>query len=189
MYTLEAGLAVCALALLSLLPLPLYTHLRSPIIPSTRPPPDNTVGGLAKRIVVIVADGLRADAVIDSHSNVITAEFLNRTITTKRGRFGWSTVREPTESRPAHGQLLCGVDEDPTALWRGWNSYPTKPDSVLTRASFAVAIGGPDVVPHFTGRNVYVEVFAQSAYSQPGMYIYVYQIHALTHIHIHTSLE
>src|SRR5258708_6670487 len=132
MYTLELGLAACALAILSLLCVPIFSHLRSNIVHHTRPNVENANGGLAKRIVIIVADGLNLGSVGQDFLKDATKGRDIRTI---------SWVDPPTESRTGHGQLLCGVDEDPTALYNAWSKYPRIPDSVLKRAPFAVAIG------------------------------------------------
>lgn len=156
MYTPEYGLAGTAIALLSLLSVPLYSHLRTPIITWTRPVLDNHVGGLAKRVVVIVSDGLRHDVSMDR---------LNDGLNYKPIIKGESWAEAPTESRPAHGQFLCGVGEDPQALFEQWTRFPRTPDNVLRNAQFAVAIGAPDVVPFFGGRNVHMESFPKSDYS------------------------
>lgn len=162
MYTTEYGLAGTAVALLSLLSVPLYSHLRTSIIPWTRPVLDNNVGGLARRVVVIVSDGLRADQPLDKLSNGLGYKSIIKTT---------SWVEAPTESRPAHAQFLCGVSEDPQAIFDQWTRFPRTPDNVLRNAQFAVAIGAPDVVPFFGGRNVHMETFPQSFYSQGNISI------------------
>jgi phosphatidylinositol glycan class N len=167
MYTAEYGLAAIAIALFSLLSVPLYSHLRTNIFPWTRPVLDNNVGGLAKRVVVIVCDGLEAEAAL-RHFTKLESELNYKPIVKTT-----SLVEPPTESRAAHGQLLCGVGEEPKALLTGFKRYTRQPDSVLREAPFAVAIGAPDVVPFFTGANVHVDTFPPSDYHSIGISQYI----------------
>ena len=157
MYTAEYGLAAIAVAMLAMLNIPLYSHLRSSNVPWTQPPVDNTVGGLVKRVVVIVIDGLRYD--LYEPGSASSGALVHT-----------GHVNAPTESRPAHAQLLCGVDEDPRGIFNNWQGFPegNAPDSVLRRAPFAVAIGGPDVVPYFVGRHVYTDTFNPAMYKEQG---------------------
>ncbi|KAK4393030.1 GPI ethanolamine phosphate transferase 1, partial [Sesamum angolense] len=70
----------------------------------------------AKRLVLLVADGLRADKFFepDSDGNY-RAPFL-RSVIKERGRWGVSHARPPTESRPGHVAILLGLYEDPSAV-------------------------------------------------------------------------
>ena len=64
----------------------------------------------SKRVVFIVADGLRADTFFLSH-----APFLLEDAAMKRGSWGVSHTRVPTESRPGHVAMLAGFYEDVSA--------------------------------------------------------------------------
>jgi phosphatidylinositol glycan class N len=58
----------------------------------------------------MVADGLRADSFFLS-----SAPFLLQDVATKRGSWGVSHTRVPTESRPGHVAMLAGFYEDVSA--------------------------------------------------------------------------
>ena len=64
-------------------------------------------------------DGLRADRFfeMDMHGKS-RAPFL-RDIMTKRGSFGISHTRVPTETRPGHVALAAGIYEDVSAVTKG----------------------------------------------------------------------
>ncbi|KZO90839.1 hypothetical protein CALVIDRAFT_542309 [Calocera viscosa TUFC12733] len=118
-------------------------------LPPSIPPP-------ASRLVLIVADGLRADSLFTlspfplvPSSPAIPAPHLRQTAAT-RGAFGISHTRVPTESRPGHVALLGGMYEDPSAVTTGWTANPVNFDSVLNQSSAAFAFGSPDILPIFT---------------------------------------
>ena len=85
----------------------------------------------AKRVVVIVADGGRADMVFDGTNR---AESISKTsplaahirakILAGETSWGVSHTRVPTESRPCHASLLGGIYEDPSAVTKGWQQNP-----------------------------------------------------------------
>ncbi|XP_043199492.1 GPI ethanolamine phosphate transferase 1-like [Amphibalanus amphitrite] len=140
-----------------LLPLGLVTHLvflasifdiyfTSPIVHGMapqkplQPPP-------AARLVLISADGLRADKFYSRGADGRPlAPFLCRMART-RGVWGVSHTRVPTESRPGHVALVAGVYEDPSAVTRGWQENPVPFDTVFNQSSHTWAWGSPDIVP------------------------------------------
>ncbi|EEY63313.1 GPI ethanolamine phosphate transferase, putative [Phytophthora infestans T30-4] len=99
-------------------------YFTSPVVPHvesvvyTDSPP-------AKRVVVFVADGCRAD------------------------NWGVSHTRVPTESRPGHVALFAGMYEDVSAVTKGWADNPVDFDSVFNQSSSAFLFGSPDIVPMF----------------------------------------
>ena len=89
-------------------------YFTSPIIPSSRHhAPDYTAP--AKRLVLFVADGLRAESI---YGHPERAPFLNK-VASSLGSWGTSHTKLPTESRPGHVALIAGMFEDPSAITRG----------------------------------------------------------------------
>ncbi|KAL3526014.1 hypothetical protein ACH5RR_014386 [Cinchona calisaya] len=118
-------------------------HGMEPVTPRFKAP--------ARRLVLLVADGLRADKFFepDSDGN-FRAPFL-RSVIKERGRWGVSHARPPTESRPGHVAIIAGFYEDPSAVTKGWKANPVEFDSVFNRSRHTISYGSPDIVPIFCG--------------------------------------
>lgn len=114
-------------------------HGMSPVISTLNPP--------AKRLVLFVADGLRAEAIFGKE-NEKQASFLTD-ILKYEGSWGIAHTRVPTESRPGHVAMLAGIYEDPSAILKGWKSNPVNFDSVINQSTNAWAWGSPDIVSIF----------------------------------------
>ncbi|KAJ8952590.1 hypothetical protein NQ318_004137 [Aromia moschata] len=105
----------------------------------------------AKRLVLIVADGLRADAVI-GESKAYRIPFLSKI--RESGTWGVVHTRVPTESRPGHVAMMAGIYEDPSAIFKGWKTNLVDFDSVIAQSTNAWCWGSPGVVDLFSKDNL-----------------------------------
>ena len=143
------GLALAALLVHAILLVSIFDIYFTSPVESGLEPQYYSLEPPAKRLVLFVADGLKADTVFSLDSEGQSPAPFLRDVIQQRGRWGVSHTHVPTESRPGHVALIAGLYEDVSAVTRGWSENPVQFDSVFNRSQHTWAWGSPDILPMF----------------------------------------
>ncbi|KAL1130704.1 hypothetical protein AAG570_011945 [Ranatra chinensis] len=121
-------------------------YLKTSIVNGVEPEEWCRRNGSAKRLVLIISDGLRADVLFG-----LDEELALKKIIKERGRWGVSRARMPTRSLQGTLTIGSGMFTDPIAFISLWKKSATRVDTIFDRASGVFYFGHPYVKSYFAG--------------------------------------
>ncbi|XP_034663188.1 GPI ethanolamine phosphate transferase 1 [Drosophila subobscura] len=101
----------------------------------------------ADRLVVFIADGLRAESFFEGNCSGVPHI---RQLFEQQGVVGISSGIAPTMSRPGHIAIFAGFNEDPQAAITNFMWNPTPFDSVFNRSRISIGWVHKTVADYFT---------------------------------------
>lgn len=107
----------------------------------------------AKRLVFIVADGLRADKILQLNADGKTPAPFIRHIIETTGCWGISHAAIPTATRPGHVALTAGFYEDPTSVAKDLQGKEVFFDIVFNESRYTWSWDTPTFLGKVTGGN------------------------------------
>ncbi|KAL4223574.1 hypothetical protein ACF0H5_017044 [Mactra antiquata] len=127
-------------------------YFSTPMVDGMRPH-NSPLTPPAKRLVFIVADGLRADKILELTPDGNTpAPFLRNIIKTK-GAWGISHAAVPTATRPGHVALTAGFYEDPTSVAKDLQGKEVVFDTIFNESRYTWSWDTPKFLAKVTGGN------------------------------------
>jgi phosphatidylinositol glycan class N len=130
-------------------------YFNSPLVHGMEPIESLTEQPPAKRLVLFVADGLRADSFFN------TIDRNNALFLSKKSDavYAMSNTQMPTETRPGHVAMIAGFYEDLSAITTGWKENLVDFDSVFNKSRYTWAWGSPDVLNMFKSKNAFLKTY------------------------------
>ena len=139
-------------------------YFKSPIVHGAQPIEMPMMSAKANRLVLFVADGLRADTFFDLIDRDESL-YLARKKRATEAHFAISNTQVPTESRPGHVAMIAGFYEDLSAVAKGWKENPVEFDSLFNRSRYTWTWGSPDILNMFqkaSPTNVFARTYDSS---------------------------
>ncbi|CDW60096.1 GPI ethanolamine phosphate transferase 1 [Trichuris trichiura] len=135
-------------------------YYSSPLVHGMRPHGANAAPP-ADRLVLFVVDGLRAQSLFECGANgSVKSPFLRQM--SRKGSWGISKTRVPTETRPGHVAIISGFPEDVSAVMRGWRENPVEFDSFFNQSRYTWSWGDHSVIGIFLKGNSKNHIFTHS---------------------------